>query len=263
MTPEFSRAMRGLSVFLGGPDAVANEDLAILASIVAASDSAQAGEIEGIAALMPPDLSGQVAALLADVAQLRDQANQFDQLSAALAEARKELTDLAIAQGELPLRAELAEMRKVLEGVEIQSTYRDPFRVDWERPGKIGSLTANSGAFTTLTASQAVTLSPANANVTLSPTGTGVVTINPATAGTINNMNIGATTAGTGKFTTVQSTGAAGFNGATPQTPVASGGALAAYGAGANGLDTGANMAALHALVVSIRAALVANGIMS
>ena len=57
--------------------------------------------------------------------------------------------------------------------------------------------------------------------------------------------------------------GAFGCNSATVQTAAASGGALAAYGAGANGLDSGANMSALHALVVAIRAALVANGIMS
>ena len=35
-------------------------------------------------------------------------------------------------------------------------------------------------------------------------TGTGSATINPATQGNINNMNIGATTAGSGKFTTLQ-----------------------------------------------------------
>jgi hypothetical protein len=38
---------------------------------------------------------------------------------------------------------------------------------------------------------------------------------------------------------------------------------LSAYATGAFGLDSGANMSALHALVVKIRAALVANGIMS
>lgn len=57
--------------------------------------------------------------------------------------------------------------------------------------------------------------------------------------------------------------GAFGCNGATARTAAASGGALNAYGAGANGLDSGANMSALHALVVAMRAALVANGIMS
>lgn len=52
-------------------------------------------------------------------------------------------------------------------------------------------------------------------------------------------------------------------NAATPQPAAASGGTLAAYGAGANGFDSGANASALHAMVVAIRAALVANGIMS
>lgn len=62
---------------------------------------------------------------------------------------------------------------------------------------------------------------------------------------------------------TVTAVGGFGCNTKTPQTAAASGGALAAYGTGAFGLDSGENMAALHALVVAIRAALVANGIMS
>lgn len=60
-----------------------------------------------------------------------------------------------------------------------------------------------------------------------------------------------------------QATGGFGCNTKAPQSAYASGGALNTYGAGANGLDTGANMSALHAMVVAIRAALVANGIMS
>ena len=57
--------------------------------------------------------------------------------------------------------------------------------------------------------------------------------------------------------------GAFGCNGAAAQAPVVSGGALVAYGAGANGLANASEVAALHALVVAMRAALVANGIMS
>lgn len=45
-----------------------------------------------------------------------------------------------------------------------------------------------------------VTMSPANLNVTMSPTGTGTVTIGPATAGTINNMDIGTVTRKGGNF---------------------------------------------------------------
>jgi hypothetical protein len=40
----------------------------------------------------------------------------------------------------------------------------------------------------------AININPANAQVDLSPTGTGTVRINPATAGTMNNMVIGGTT---------------------------------------------------------------------
>ena len=59
-------------------------------------------------------------------------------------------------------------------------------------PGAIGSTTASTGAFTTLTASTSVSFSPS-----------GTITLNPTTAGTINNMSIGATTAATGAFTTI------------------------------------------------------------
>jgi hypothetical protein len=112
----------------------------------------------------------------------------------------------------------------------------------------IGSTTANSAAFTTLTASGNVTASGSNAVITVSPTGTGTVTVAPAgtltlgtagastdltgnvtastvnqtvsltpggtgtvtiapttTVGNINRMNIGATTRGTGAFTTLTS----------------------------------------------------------
>jgi hypothetical protein len=76
----------------------------------------------------------------------------------------------------------------------------------------IGATTRSSGAFTTLAANGAATFtgsltaSPASANVVLSPTGTGVVTIAPATLGTINNMSVGATTPSTGAFTTLVAT---------------------------------------------------------
>ena len=73
-------------------------------------------------------------------------------------------------------------------------------------------------AATTISASQVVTLSPADSAVTISPTGTGSVTIspvagltiNPTVTGTINNTSIGATTATTGRFTTIESTMASG-----------------------------------------------------
>ena len=71
----------------------------------------------------------------------------------------------------------------------------------------IGASTRGTGAFTTLDANSTVGLSPANAAVTISPTGTGSVTINPATAGSINNMAIGGSTAAAGTFTSVTANG--------------------------------------------------------
>lgn len=73
--------------------------------------------------------------------------------------------------------------------------------------GPIGTSVQNSGAFTTLSASQTVTLNTANSNISLQPTGTGTITINPATAGTINNMSIGATTRAAGNFTSLDANG--------------------------------------------------------
>ena len=62
---------------------------------------------------------------------------------------------------------------------------------------------------------------------------------------------------------TLTVTGAFGCNAASAQTAVASGGALSAYVTGAFGLNSDANAEAMFDLVVAMRAALVANGIMS
>lgn len=129
-------------------------------------------------------------------------------------------------------------------------------------PPAIGSTTPNSGAFTTLSATGAVTMNPASANVTISPTGTGTVSIQPAAGltlgnpsnqvsfastvitansanatytfaptgtgtltlgsgavGSIDNMNIGATTRGTGAFTTLQANSTVTFTAAVGMSP--------------------------------------------
>lgn len=62
----------------------------------------------------------------------------------------------------------------------------------------VGTLNVNA-----ISSASTTTFSPANATVSLSPTGTGTVTIAPATVGSINNMNIGATTRGSGAFSTL------------------------------------------------------------
>jgi hypothetical protein len=71
------------------------------------------------------------------------------------------------------------------------------------------------GGGVNLTLDGAFNMNPANASIQISPTGTGTLTVNPATAGTINNMAIGGTTPAAGAFTSLSAT--------TPIT-VASGG---------------------------------------
>lgn len=207
MTPEFSRAMRALNVRLGGPDGMGSDDLAILASVVSQTNATQTQAIEDIGAVESPDWSGQVAALLAEVQDLRNQANQVIQLQAELAEIRKELAGQALALGEQQLRAELAEVRKTLEGVALLATFRDPYRVDLTRPGPIGSLTASTGAFTTLSATGQITSTLATGTAPFSVASTTVVpnlNVSQLLGGTWAVPGaIGSTTPAAGTFTSL------------------------------------------------------------
>jgi hypothetical protein len=69
------------------------------------------------------------------------------------------------------------------------------------------------GGGNNLSVDVAININPANAQVAISPTGTGSVIINPATAGTINNMTIGATTARAITGTTITATTYVGVSG--------------------------------------------------
>ena len=75
--------------------------------------------------------------------------------------------------------------------------------LDLSSPPSIGNTTRNSGAFTTLSSTGNTSFSGANVSISIQPTGTGVVYVNPATTGAIDNMTVGATTPSTGKFTTL------------------------------------------------------------
>jgi len=85
-----------------------------------------------------------------------------------------------------------------------------------------GSLRTNSGAAclqwgagggVNLTLDGAFNMNPANATIQISPTGTGTLTVNPATAGTMNNMAIGGSTPLAGAFTTLSATSTVSVNG--------------------------------------------------
>lgn len=69
--------------------------------------------------------------------------------------------------------------------------------------GGTNQLQWGAGGGNNLSLEVATTINPANAAVAISPTGTGTVTINPATASTMNNVAIGGTTALAGRFTEV------------------------------------------------------------
>ena len=78
--------------------------------------------------------------------------------------------------------------------------------------GTAGVTSTLAGNISAITSNQTVTLSPTGTGtVTIAPAG--AVSINPTATGDINNMNIGATTQGTGKFSTVITTSTADFGG--------------------------------------------------
>ena len=79
--------------------------------------------------------------------------------------------------------------------------------------GGAACLQWGAGGGVNLTLDGAFNMNPANAAISIAPTGTGTLTINPATAGTINNMAIGGTTAAAGAFTTLAATSTVSANG--------------------------------------------------
>jgi len=107
---------------------------------------------------------------------------------------------------------------------------------------RTGTTVNNFTVVAPLVASAAVTLSPANANVVLSPSGSGVVTIGPAAAGTMNNVAIGGTTPLAGAFTTLAASAkiaaALGMNYGPGTELTIAGGAIAPTGPGYYRIDT-------------------------
>lgn len=93
-----------------------------------------------------------------------------------------------------------------------------------------------------ITNTGALTSDGANAAISLAPTGTGTVTISPATVGSIDKMNIGATTRGTGAFTTLASNSTVTMTGGTTSTTSTSGQLQVTGGVGiSENLNVGGN----------------------
>jgi hypothetical protein len=79
--------------------------------------------------------------------------------------------------------------------------------------GGAACLQWGAGGGVNLTLDGAFNMNPANATIQISPTGTGTLTVNPATAGTMNNMAIGGSTPLAGAFTTLSATSTFSANG--------------------------------------------------
>jgi hypothetical protein len=79
--------------------------------------------------------------------------------------------------------------------------------------GGAACLQWGAGGGVNLTLDGAFNMNPANATISIAPTGTGTLTVNPATAGTINNMAIGGSTPLAGAFTTLSATSTVSVNG--------------------------------------------------
>ena len=101
-----------------------------------------------------------------------------------------------------------------------------------------GNVSVNTNKFTVAAATGntviagSITATGVNASTTIAPTGTGVITLTSAVAGTINNMSVGATTRGSGAFTTLASNGATTFTAGTTSTTTTTGTLVVTGGTG-------------------------------
>lgn len=165
MTPEFARAMSAVFDRIGRADGMSSDDLALLASSGPQPDMEARRAIADMALNVPIDQGALVATLLAKVAAL----------------------DMQVAQL-AGTAAEISMLRRRTDGAEVLATHRDPFRVSWERPGRIGFFKANTGAFTDLTAQtfNKVTITAPASGATLSLADGATLTV-PAPGGTLGS----------------------------------------------------------------------------
>ncbi len=103
-----------------------------------------------------------------------------------------------------------------------------------------------SGGGSNLSLEVATNINPANAAVNISPTGTGTVTINPATASTMNNVAIGGTTPLAGTFTNLTTTGNTILGNASTDTLNVGNGDLVKDASGNVGIGVTSDVGRLH-----------------
>jgi len=203
MTPEFARALTDLFERVGGANGMSSDDLALLASFATdpgalEQDIFSAQLVEATAAPVPvveaaPPAFDDVAGLVAQLEEMRARINDLEKHFLVSSPAVE------------------SELFKAMAAFEAQSAFTPSFVPDWERPGRIGRARANTGAFTTLSATLQITSTLA--------TGTAPFVI--ASTTNVPNLNgslllgktwaipdpIGATTPNTGAFSTIAASG--------------------------------------------------------
>jgi hypothetical protein len=93
-----------------------------------------------------------------------------------------------------------------------------------------GGITGNGGN---------ITFNPSGYNISLTTTTSGSVTISPASVGTIDNMNIGATTRGSAQFSTLNVNGTSTFTGAISAATTTNNQSYSTTGAGTISISSG------------------------
>lgn len=138
MTPEFFRAMSDLLQRVGGPNGVDTGDIEEIAN-EALQNSLDA---------LLTQAAGAQAAIAEALKAIDSVWVQVAQGLAGLSEAEKVIDGLnaQIFQSV----ALISEIGKRVDGLDVMAGYSDQQRVNWERPGKIGSLTPNDGTFLVL-----------------------------------------------------------------------------------------------------------------
>lgn len=230
-TPEFFRALKDLFVRVGGAEAPTLDEVQIINELNQVGDpvfvsqvvdnlepnqSSEHGaqlytlvraleEAQLLAAAQGADKGEAIASVTRVYAELQMLAAAVTSTAAEVQSLRSTVNRLEV--GDISPSTELQSLRSTIADIEMSIGYRDPYRVEWERPGQIGALTANSGAFTTVSASGQITSTVA--------TGTAPLVIASTTQ--VSNLNvsqlvgatwvapgtIGSSTRNTGAFTTL------------------------------------------------------------
>lgn len=129
ITPEFVRVLTAMFQRMGGATGLSNTDLEALLVTALVQVPQQSQGRDDATLCAPVDAWPMVAELQAQNEALRMQIQTLTGIT-----------------------EQVAELRKTIDAMQMETGAAAPLSVDWERPGKIGATTPNSAKFTTLAA---------------------------------------------------------------------------------------------------------------